>query len=158
MDELEHGAKGTKNPPAGTPVCATATLGPRQLLLEAAPCHKCAGDIPKDSACSVICDRCNHPFHLKCVQLEAPPSTYWYCPACSTHIAARGIDCPTEDLLLQQYLMGAQFPPKETALFQKASQGLCFHEGQLHKWQNEKWVPWPPAALQLLIMEEVHLA
>lgn len=28
----------------------------------------------------------------------------------------------------------------------------------MYKWHHERWLPWPPAALQLLILEEVHLA
>lgn len=58
---------------------APSDLGPRQLLLEAAPCHTCGKDIAKESASSLVCDRCNKPFHLACTSLTAVPRTYWYC-------------------------------------------------------------------------------
>ncbi len=74
------------------------TLGPRQLLLEAAPCGACHQPLSKSAAASLVCDRCNTPFHLRCTSRSTPPPTYWYCPRCSNHIAARGYQCPTEDI------------------------------------------------------------
>ena len=58
---------------------APGPLGPRQLLLEAAPCHACSKDIEANSSTSLICDRCNKPFHLSCTSLTSTPPTYWYC-------------------------------------------------------------------------------
>lgn len=98
-------------------IAAAPALGPRQLLLESAPCHSCHQDIPADSSQGLICDKCNRPFHLSCLSLPAPPPTYWYCSACIAHINARGIECPTEDLELQQYLLGNPAPPHLAELF-----------------------------------------
>lgn len=80
------------------PAAPDTTPGPRQLLLESAPCATCDGRLPMDSKHSVICDRCNRPFHLRCTRLKAVPATYWYCRECAAHIRGRGICCPTEDL------------------------------------------------------------
>ena len=98
-------------------IAVAPTLGPRQLLMEQAPCHRCNDDIPSDSATGIICDRCNRPFHLRCLDLTATPPTSWYCPTCSSHIQARGITCPTEDLELQLYLLGTPPPPHLAANF-----------------------------------------
>ncbi len=40
-------------------VAPSPTLGPRQLLLEAAPCHACSQDIPAQDNASIVCDHCN---------------------------------------------------------------------------------------------------
>jgi hypothetical protein len=85
---------------ATSPATLTTVQGPRQMLLEHAPCTACKEPFGGQGAASVICDRCNAAYHLKCVRLKAVPPTYWYCQACSAHIKARGIHCPTEDLLL----------------------------------------------------------
>lgn len=75
--------------------------GPRQLLLEAAPCAACHKSFtPATSTQSVVCDRCNNPFHLRCTKLKQIPVTYWYCAKCAAHHHARGLQCPTEDLAL----------------------------------------------------------
>lgn len=75
------------------------TQGPRQLLLEAAPCSSCHTHFTPHAA-SVICDRCNAPYHVRCAGLHRTPATYWYCKLCTTHIHARGYKCPTEDIPL----------------------------------------------------------
>ena len=62
---------------ASTP--APPPLGPRQLLLEAAPCHACGQDLAAESPDSLVCDKCNRPFHLACTTTPEVPSTYWYC-------------------------------------------------------------------------------
>jgi hypothetical protein len=79
----------------------STTLGPRQLLLEAAPCTSCKLNFKGKGARSVICDFCNAPYHLGCTTLKSVPSTYWFCKACMAHILARSTQCPTEDILLQ---------------------------------------------------------
>lgn len=45
-------------------------LGPRQSLLEAAPCSSCKQRIAVSSSASIICDGCNGAFHLACVGLK----------------------------------------------------------------------------------------
>jgi hypothetical protein len=97
----------------------TIAQGPRQMLLEAAPCSQCSKPFSGEGKLSVICDRCNAPFHLKCVRLTNPPPTYWYCQGCSSHIAARGLQCPTEDVLLHRYLLGMGAPPELRSSFQQ---------------------------------------
>ncbi len=82
-----------------TPSTLTTVQGPRQMLLEAAPCTACKEPFSGLGAASVICDRCNAAYHLKCAGLKVVPPTYWYCHACSAHIKARGVLCPSEDLL-----------------------------------------------------------
>ena len=84
-------------------------LGPRQLLLESAPCSACDGTIAREAA-SLVCDRCNSAFHLRCTKLRAIPATYWYCRRCMSHIHSRGIRCPTEDLALQDFLRTGAAP------------------------------------------------
>ena len=134
----------------------TPTLGPRQMLLEASPCTRCSLDIPADSKLGLVCDRCNKPYHLACLGLSAVPATYWYCPACAAHIAARGIACPTEDLQLQEYLLGVAAPPSLAPTFREAAATLTFQD-QLYKWVSGQWLPYPPHGLQQLLLEEVHL-
>jgi hypothetical protein len=114
----------------------TPSLGPRQQLLENAPCHKCHLDIPPNCNKGLICDRCNRPYHLSCLPLDAPPRTYWYCPQCSSHIAARGIASPTEDIRLQSYLLGQPTPPHLLGPFQQVATTLTFTD-QLYTWHNE---------------------
>jgi hypothetical protein len=132
-------------------------LGPRQLLLEAAPCHACGRDADADSARSLVCDRCNKPFHLACVALPAVPPTYWYCPQCSSHLRARGYACPTQDLDLQRYLLDLPTPRHLHDAFATHARHLSFTD-QLYVWRDLQWVPYPPEGLQLLLMEECHLA
>lgn len=76
------------------------TQGPRQLLLESAHCAACHQNFGHNEARSVVCDRCNTPYHLRCTKLKRVPDTYWYCVLCTKHIASRGIQCPCEDLEL----------------------------------------------------------
>lgn len=54
-----------------TPPISTLTTvqGPRQMLLEAAPCTACRAPFLGQGATSVICDRCNAAYHLKCAHL-----------------------------------------------------------------------------------------
>ena len=66
-------------------------LGPRQALLEAAPCAVCKQCILATSATSIICDGCNGAYHLACVGLKAAPATYWYCGTCNQQLHATRI-------------------------------------------------------------------
>ncbi len=133
-----------------------ATLGPRQLLLEQAPCTRCHKDIPPDSTSGIVCDHCNKPFHLSCTSLTALPPTYWFCPTCTSHIHARGVQCPTEDLQLQAYLLGNPPPPHLASSFADQARTLSFTD-QLYKWVDGQWLPYPPRGLQQLLLEEAHL-
>jgi hypothetical protein len=54
--------------------------------------------------------------------------------------------------------MGSAPPPAEAPILQQASQGLSFSEGKMWKWRDERWLQFPPHALRILIMEEVHVA
>jgi transposase InsO family protein len=131
-------------------------LGPRQLLLESAPCHACSRDIAASSRTSVVCDRCNKPFHLACVALGEVPRTYWYCSKCSSHHRAHGLTCPTQDLALQRYLLDLPTPRDLHANFAAAARLLSFTD-QLYAWRGERWLPYPPEGLQVLLLEEEHL-
>ena len=126
------------------------------MLLEASPCRRCSQDIPADSRLGLVCDRCNQPYHLSCLGLADIPATYWYCPECAAHIAARGITCPTEDIQLQEYLLGVVAPPQLATTFRAAAATLTFTD-QLLKWVDGKWLPYPPYGLQQLLLEEMHL-
>jgi len=114
------------------------------MLLEHAPCQACRAPFRGQAAASVICDRCNAAYHLKCVHLKSVPRTYWYCQACSAHIKARGIRCPTEDLLLQQFLQGQKAPPELHDAFTKQAERLSFAGGQLLTWQHDRWLHYAP--------------
>ena len=139
-----------------TPNAPSATLGPRQLLLEAAPCTACHTDFATSGVGRVVCDRCNAPYHLRCTRLKALPPTYWYCRQCATCIRARGIRCPTEDLALQTYLLTGHAPLDLLPSFRLQANHLTFTT-QLLTWRDHQWVPYPPAALQVLLMEETHV-
>lgn len=132
-------------------------IGPRQLLLESAPCHACQKDIPADSHSSVVCDRCNQPFHFPCAHLTSAPSTYWYCAPCTAHHHATGYTCPTQDITLQRYLLG-ETPPADLAdTLASASRHLTWDGSTMKKWVGERWLPWPPKGLQILLLEESHV-
>ena len=64
--------------------------GPRQLLLEAAPCAACHQPIRRE-ANSLVCDGCNNAWHLGCTRIKRVLLTAWYCDDCRRHIHARGI-------------------------------------------------------------------
>lgn len=104
----------------------------------------------------MICDRCNDPFHLRCTPLKALPPTYWYCGKCAAHHQSRGLQCPTEDLQLQSYLLSGSAPPDLLPHFQRAAKNLTFTD-QLYAWREDRWLPFPPRGLQQLLLEEVHL-
>ena len=136
---------------------ATAPLqGPRQLLLEAAPCAACDQALGATEAKSLICDRCNAPYHLRCTSLHTPPPTYWYCTKCAHHIRSRGYQCPTEDIPLQLYLLTGRAPPHLLPTFQHTTSTYTFTD-QLYSWHTNRWVAFPPKGLQLLLMEEAHI-
>ena len=137
-------------------VAPTPALGPRQLLLEAAPCHACGQDIPAHTPTSLVCDHCNQPFHLRCVGLQHVPPTYWYCPKCTNHHAARGLTCPTQDIPLQRYLLNLPTPQHLHTTFAAAARNLAFTD-QMYIWRAGQWLPYPPRGLQVLLMEEEHL-
>ncbi len=61
LEYLEHDTHIDGDPPTlfVDNVAPTPTLGPRQLLLEAAPCHACNQDIPAQDSTSIVCDHCN---------------------------------------------------------------------------------------------------
>lgn len=139
------------------PTSFTAVQGPRQMLLEAAPCTSCKRPFTGTGAASVICDRCNAAYHLPCARLKSVPPTYWYCASCDAHIKARGITCPTEDILFQQFLLGSKPPPELLAGYRKQAERLSFTQGKLLIWQDAKWVHFAPLGFQLLIMEETHV-
>ena len=108
---------GDEATPAERPPAPAAALGPRQLLLESAPCATCHNPFTPTGASSVVCDRCNRPYHLRCTRLHRAPATYWYCRECAAHIRARGYMCPTEDVALQTYLLTGTAPPRLRAAF-----------------------------------------
>jgi len=138
-----------------TPAVLPTLPGPRQLLLEAAPCAACHQDITGKGSKSLICDRCNAAFHLRCTSLRQVPATYWFCATCQAHIRARGISCPTEDLALQHFLLSGHAPPALLPAFRSRATDLSFTD-RLYCWKAGKWLPYPPKGLQLLLMEEVH--
>lgn len=139
-------------PTASTP----SALGPRQLLLEAAPCSACSQPLHASSQRSLVCDRCNAAYHLRCTPRTQPPPTYWYCAACTQHIRSRGYQCPSEDIPLQHYLLTGRAPPHLLDDFRRASTSLTFTD-QLYSWRDSTWKPFPPKGLQLLLMEEYHV-
>ena len=114
------------------------------MLLEAAPCSQCQLPFQGEGEESVVCDRCNAPFHLKCIRLSCVPPTYWYCKGCSSHLVARGLSCPTEDILLHRYLLGLGAPPTLLSTYRYLSSTLTFDQGKLFKWIGRKWVHFPP--------------
>ena len=114
------------------------------MLLEAAPCSIFQLPFQGEEKLSVVCDRCNASFHLRCVRLSAVPPTYWYCQGCSSHLTARGLSCPTEDVLLQRYLLGLGAPPELQVNFMHQSNSLTFDAGKLFKWIGRSWVHYPP--------------
>ncbi len=130
-------------------------LGPRQLLLEAAPCTACNQHLPPDAPNTLVCDRCNAPFHLRCTSLTHVPPTSWYCKTCTRHIHARGIQCPTEDVELQRYLLDGTCTPTLKQAFSQQARHLSYTHC-LHSWRDGKWVPYPTTGLRTLLMEEVH--
>ena len=76
----------------------------------------------------MVCDRCNAAFHLRCTRLQAVPATYWYCKRCTSHIHGRGIQCPTEDLALQHFLLTGTAPSHLRADFAARAQNLSFSD------------------------------
>lgn len=58
-------------------------LGPRQALLEAAPCQACRQLIKAESS-SLVCDLCNAAYHLRCTTFRQTPTTAWFCPPCAS--------------------------------------------------------------------------
>jgi hypothetical protein len=131
-------------------------LGPCQLLLEAAPCTACHLHLPPDAPHTLVCDRCNQPYHLRCTSLSRAPATNWFCKPCSAHIRAKGITCPTEDVELQQYLLDGTCHPSLRPAFQQQARHLTYTH-TLHSWRDGKWVPYPSQGLRVLLMEEVHV-
>ena len=131
-------------------------LGPRQLLLESAPCSSCGSTIATDEPASLVCDRCNAVFHLRCTGLHQVPATYWYCKQCRSLIHGRGIRCPTEDIALQQYLLSGSAPPALRQSFAERARDLSFTD-RLYIWRSKRWMPWPSVGHQLLLMEDVHI-
>ena len=84
------------------------------------------------------------------------PATYWYCKRCASHIHSRGIRCPTKDLVFQHFLLTGMSPPYLCVDFATCVHNLTFSH-QLYVWWGERWVAWPPAGLQLLLMEDMHM-
>lgn len=98
------------------PNTSSVFLGPRQALLEAAPCAACHHSISQRAAtASIVCDGCNSAYHLGCTSLRAVPSTMWYCNPCTRHIAARGAQEAAEDIALQRFLL-QQYRPADPCL------------------------------------------
>ncbi len=142
--------------PADDAPAPSQLLGPRQLLLEAAPCAACNQHLPPDDPHTLVCDRCNAPYHLRCTSLTTVPRTNWFCKGCARHIRARGIQCPTEDVELQQYLLDGTCTPALRPAFQAQAAHLT-HTHCLHSWRDGRWVPYPSEGLRTLLMEETHV-
>jgi hypothetical protein len=156
--EADNDVDGNPSPslPADASPVPDQLLGPRQLLLEAAPCTACQQHLPPGAANTLVCDRCNAPYHLRCTSLTVTPATNWFCKTCSSHIRARGISCPTEDIELQHFLLTGECPTALRSAFQAQAKQLAYTNA-LHTWRDGRWVPYPSHGLRTLLLEEVHV-
>ncbi len=79
--------------------------------LRGKPCALCHGLDEEDEM--LVCDRCNQPWHKKCVKVKLGSMLHdgpWYCVCCKGHIAMHGVTDVTKDLPLLDHLFTGVIP------------------------------------------------
>ena len=117
---------------------ARTLLGPRQALLEAAPCAACKQRIASSSTSSIICDGCNGAYHIACVGMKTVPATYWYCSTCTRQLHTAGIKEPAEDLAFQRYLLTGRVQDEGLRPYFAALAAHYRYEERIHDRHNER--------------------
>ena len=149
---------------------SVAILGPRQQLLESAPCSRCHQSIVAMSLASIVCDGCNAAFHLSCVGMKEVPVSYWYCNTCAKHIRARGCKEPAEDVPFLRYLLSGKASAENLGFYTTLATWYRYEQrtravdGKMRSnWQLQRkigvdtWRDYPSPAERALLMEEEHL-